>query len=64
MGNLWESGLRGKTRRPNMDCRPVSIVSTDGGKGVCKRLTGPMIVACQWNCFVHVSRQSPVGVAV
>lgn len=63
MDNRWESGLLGRIRRLSRGCRSVGQVRKNSQSlmiaGVlatpqrAEIRTGPMIVACQWNCTVH-----------
>jgi len=62
MGSLLGSGLLGRRHRQSMESRPVVVLAVDriwmtlmmqGHMQVLKEdkgeLTGPMMVACQWN---------------
>jgi hypothetical protein len=58
MGNTWENVLIGRTRRLHMGYLTECSVSTRlGAKARWTSLTGPVIVACQWNCALLAGKE-------
>jgi hypothetical protein len=53
MGSLWGSGWRGRRRRQSKVNRTTISLARPLSENFTEVMihTGPMIVACQWNCL-------------